>query len=217
MKTLAIDCAGNSCSAAVIAADKLMAHRFVVMERGQAESLMPMIAAVLAEAAIGVDALDLLAVATGPGGFTGLRIALATAQGLALATGLPLLGVTCFEAVAAAVPAELRRDRAVVVALESKREELFLQAFAPAPGRAALVAQAGWATVAPAGPVVVAGDGAPRFAAALGRSDIVFAPGPGLADAADVGRIAIACWNRGERPPALPLYLRAPDVTRPVA
>jgi tRNA threonylcarbamoyladenosine biosynthesis protein TsaB len=216
VKILAFDCAGNSCSAAVLVGERVAAHRFVAMERGQAEALMPMIASVLAEAGLEISALDLLAVTTGPGGFTGLRIGLATARGLALASNLPLLGISCFEAVAGAVPIALR-SQPVVIALESKREELFLQLFAPLPGPAALVTPAAWASFAPAGPLVVAGDGASRFAAALGRSDIALAHGPGLADAADVARIAVERWCRGERPPAVPLYLRAPDTTGPIA
>jgi tRNA threonylcarbamoyladenosine biosynthesis protein TsaB len=212
VKILAFDCAGNSCSAAVLADECVAAHRFIAMERGQAETLMPMIEAVLGVAATDVGALDLLAVTTGPGGFTGLRVGLATARGLALATGLPLLGITCFEAVAAAVPATLRAQP-LVVALESKRAELYLQRFAPLPARAALVAQADWASFAPSGPFVLAGDGAARFAALLDRDDAVLAPGPGLADAVDVARVALARWCKGERPPPLPLYLRAPDTT----
>jgi tRNA threonylcarbamoyladenosine biosynthesis protein TsaB len=212
VKILAFDCAGNSCSAAVLADERVAAHRFIAMERGQAEALMPMIEAVLDAAATEVGALDLLAVTTGPGGFTGLRIGLATARGLALATGLPLLGISCFEAVAAAVPAALRAQP-LVVALESKRAELYLQLFAPLPAKAVLVAQADWASFAPSGPFVLAGDGAPRFAAQFDRADIVLAPSSGLADAADVARVALARWRQGERPPPLPLYLRAPDAT----
>ncbi len=222
MKILAFDSAGNSCSAAVFDEDRIAAHRFAALERGQAETLMPMIAAVLADSGFDLAALDLIAVATGPGGFTGLRIALAAARGLALASGLPLLGVTCFDAVAASVPGALR-ERCLVVALESKRAELFLQSFAPAPRPPALVAARDWAAWLPSGPLVLAGDGARRLAAGLpaermAAGDIVFAPGSGLPDAADVARLAAQSWRKGERPPPpLPLYLRAPDTTAPSA
>ncbi|HEX7968463.1 MAG TPA: tRNA (adenosine(37)-N6)-threonylcarbamoyltransferase complex dimerization subunit type 1 TsaB, partial [Stellaceae bacterium] len=94
MSVLAFDSAGNGCSAAVLRDGQIAAHRFALMERGQAEALMPMIAAVLEEAAMPVEALDLIAVTVGPGAFTGLRIGLAAAQGLALASGVPALGIT---------------------------------------------------------------------------------------------------------------------------
>ena len=214
VKILALDCAGNSCSAAVCDDERVLAHRFAAMERGQAEALLPLIEHVLAESRLGLDALDLLAVTTGPGGFTGLRIGLATARGLALARGLPLLGISCFEAVAAAVPLALR-ELPLLVALESKRAELYLQPFGTDAGPAALVAPADWAAFAPPSRFVLAGDGATRLAAALGRPDIVRAPGSGLADAADVARLAAIYWRKGERPPPQPLYLRAPDTTTP--
>lgn len=225
MKILAFDCAGNSCSAAVLDGEHVAARRFSAMARGQAEALMPMIEAVLAEARIDLAAIDLIGVTTGPGGFTGLRIALAAAHGLALASGIPAVGVTCFAAVAAGLPAEPDSEKAgpsLVVALESKRKELFLQSFAPTAGAPALVAPDRWASWVPAGPLLLAGDGAPRLAQALsqapGDRPMTLAPGPGLPDAVDVARVAARSWRPGERPPPpQPLYLRAPDTTSPAA
>ncbi|RMD63862.1 MAG: tRNA (adenosine(37)-N6)-threonylcarbamoyltransferase complex dimerization subunit type 1 TsaB, partial [Alphaproteobacteria bacterium] len=102
---LALDAAGAACSAALWRDGAVRARRFEVMSRGQAERLVPMIQDVMAAAGQAYAALDAVAVACGPGGFTGVRIALATARGLALAQHLPLVGVSSFEAVAAAVPA----------------------------------------------------------------------------------------------------------------
>lgn len=213
VKILAFDCAGNSCSAAVLAEGRIVARRFAAMERGQAEALMPMIDAVLREAGFDVAALDLIAVTTGPGGFTGLRIALATARGLALASGVPLLGITCFAAIAAASPSAMR-TRPLVVAIESKREELFLQKFTPNPDAPALVAARDWASWLPPVPVLLAGDGAPRLARGLADREFLFAPGSGLPDAADVAVLAAELWRPGDCPvPPMPLYLRAPDTT----
>lgn len=219
VSVLALDSAGNACSAAVLSEDRIRAHRFAAMTRGQAEALMPMIAAVLGEAAIAVSALDLIAVTTGPGAFTGLRIGLAAARGLALASGVPLLGITSFAAVAAQVSADARRNRSLVVALESKRSELYLQAFGAsgvALGEGMLVAEADWGGFVPAGALLLAGDGAPRLAAALASRAPVLAPGAGLTDAVDVARLAAAVWRPGLRPPPpSPLYLRPPDTTAP--
>lgn len=219
VSVLGLDSAGNACSAAVLREGAVAARRFAPMVRGQAEALMPMIAAVLAAAEVAVAALDLIAVTIGPGAFTGLRIGLAAARGLALAGGVPLLGITSFAAVAAQVTAAERRGRSLVVALDSKRSELYLQSFA-ADGRplaaGALVAPAEWSRWVPAGELVLAGDAAPRLASGLAGRAPVLAPGPGLADAADVARLAAEAWQPGMVPPVpRPLYLRPPDTTLP--
>lgn len=218
VSVLAFDSAGNSCSAAVLSDGRLRAQRFAAMERGQAEALMPMIQAVLAETEIPIDRLDLIAVTVGPGAFTGLRIGLAAARGLSLASGVPALGVTSFAAVAAAVPVELRAGRPLVVALASKRAELYLQIFGQAgsEGDPALVAPADAAAFVPAGELLLAGDAAARLVAALPGRSTIMAPGHGMAHAAEVALLGAAAWHPGFRPPPLrPLYLRAPDTTTP--
>lgn len=219
VSVLAFDTAGNGCSAAVLRDGRLAAHRFAAMARGQSEQLLPMIEAVLAEAAIAIDALDLIAVTVGPGAFTGLRIGIAAARGLALASGVPALGITSFAAVAAQVPAEARAGRTLVVALDSRRAELYLQAFGAdgVPlGDGALVAPAALAHWVPPGPLLLVGDAAPALAAALPGRHVDVARGPGIADAADVARLAAAAWRPGLHPaPPRPLYLRAPDTTAP--
>jgi tRNA threonylcarbamoyladenosine biosynthesis protein TsaB len=216
---LAFDTAGNGCSAAVLHDGKIRARRFAAMARGQSEQLLPMIETVLGEAGVAITALDLIAVTVGPGAFTGLRIGIAAARGLALASGVPALGITSFTAVAAQVPRQTRVGRVLVVALDSRRAELYLQAFdgegGPL-GDGALVAPADLADWVPSGPLLLAGDAAPILAAALAGRRPEVAPGSGIADAADVARLAAAAWRPGLRPaPPRPLYLRAPDTTAP--
>ena len=147
-----------------------------------------------------------------------MRIGLAAARGLALATGLPLQGVTSFAAVAAAVPRERRAGRTLAVALDSKRAEIFLQCFAPdetalAPGTLVALDQAD--AFIPAGPLLVAGDAAERLMPFLfGRGERIAEAE--LPDPADVARVALSACRPGERPePPRPLYLRAPDTTLP--
>ena len=216
---LAFDTSGAACSAAVLRDGAVAARRFAAMARGQAEALMPMIDAVLAEAGTTVEALDLVAVTTGPGAFTGLRIGLAAARGLALAADLPLLGITSFAAVAAeATPAGA--GRTLVVALDSKRREFYLQAFAgeTPQGEGALVAPEDVAAFLPPGPLLLAGDAAPALARlpALAGRGLALAEGPGLPDPAVVARLAARRWQPGMRPPLpRPLYLRPPDTTTP--
>lgn len=229
LKVLAFDCAGRGCSAAVLVGDRVAAHRSALMERGQASALAPMIGTVMAEATASgavpdhpegaLTGLDLIAVTVGPGAFTGLRIGLAMARGLAFAAELPVLGVTSFAAVAASVPPEARAGRPLVVALDSRRAELFLQVFAPegpSLGDGGLVAPADFAARVPAGPLLLAGDGAPRLAAGLAGRMTALVSGPGVPDAVAVARLGAAAWLQGGRQPLPePLYLRPPDTTAP--
>jgi len=217
MRVLAFDSSGGGCSAAALSGERVLAADSAPMLRGQAEHLVPMIARVMTAAGLGFGELDLIAVTLGPGAFTGVRIGIATAQGLALATGAPALGLGSFEAVAAAVPPSLLERRALLVAIESRRAELYLQAFDGARqpvGEGALVSADHWRSAAPAVPLVLAGDGATRLAPALGERNITVAPGRGEIDAASLARLAVERWQAGWRTePLEPRYLHAPDVT----
>ena len=74
---LAVDAAGSACSAAVWRDGAIVARRFAEMEHGQAEALIPMVQAVMAEAGLGFESLDLIAASTGPGSYTGVRVGIA--------------------------------------------------------------------------------------------------------------------------------------------
>ena len=100
MKLLALDCAGLACSVALWRDGAIVAERTREMARGHAEALMPMLGEVMAAADERLDALDRLAVTVGPGSFTGIRVGLAAARGLALAIGCPLIGVGTLAALA---------------------------------------------------------------------------------------------------------------------
>jgi tRNA threonylcarbamoyladenosine biosynthesis protein TsaB len=216
MIVLALDTSTSACSAAVWRDGIVLARRLEAMARGQSEALMPMVRAVLTEAGMAMGDLGLLAVTVGPGAFTGLRIGLAAARGLSLASGLPLAGVSTPEAVVAAVPQAGRRGRTVLAVIESKREEVWVQAFAgdtlaPLAPVAALLPERAAALVA--GPVLVVGDAAARVLALL--PDAVAASQPGWPDAAVVAALAAEHWAAGTALPPDPLYLRPADVTLP--
>lgn len=102
---LGIDTSGPWCCAAVIRGDTVLAHQHQDMSRGQGEALMPLIEEVLARAAIGWSDLGAIGVGTGPGNFTGIRISVSAARGLALGLGIPAIGVDRFEAAALDGPA----------------------------------------------------------------------------------------------------------------
>jgi tRNA threonylcarbamoyladenosine biosynthesis protein TsaB len=224
MKLLAIDTATSACSAALLAGSRIVAERGAGMERGHAEALMPMVAEVLAAAAPecpnGVADLDLLAVTVGPGAFTGVRIGLAAAGAMAAAAGIPAVGLTTLEVVAAAQPST---GRPLLVALDAKRADVYCQLFDPVlvPMTAPeAILPADLPARLPSGSLSLVGDGAAPVAAALeaaGR-EYHWLPGPDRPEAAVLARLAACRWADGPPPagiPLRPLYLRAPDVSPP--
>jgi tRNA threonylcarbamoyladenosine biosynthesis protein TsaB len=217
---LALDASAAACSVALWRAGSIAAHRFRAMARGHAEVLMPLAVEVLAEAGIGFDNLDGVAVTVGPGAFTGLRIALAAARGIALAAGIPVIGVTTFAAIAEAVPPAERADRSLLVLLDSKRGDLFAQLFAPdllPIGEPGIVAPAAITRLMPMGPVVLAGDGLALLGTHLAASgrQIAVSTVQGPPDAAAVARLAVRLARSGRGLPPIPLYLRPPDARLP--
>lgn len=104
------------------------------MDKGQAERLLPLLEDLLAEAGLGWDDLTRIAVGTGPGNFTGVRIAVAAARGLALGLGIPAIGVTRLEALAHGLP------RPLTVIEDARRDEAYVQEFGTATPTARLIA-----------------------------------------------------------------------------
>ncbi len=215
---LAFDTAASACSAALWRDGAVRARRFAIMERGQAEALLPMIEEVMEEAAARFADLDALAVTVGPGSFTGLRVGLAAARGMALAAGLPCLGASTLEAVVHGTPEGEREAGAPFLAvLETKRADVYAQAFAPdlePLGDAGAVMPEDLGGLFPPGPVFLVGDAAGCAAAALAEKGIkaTLSSAAPLPDAAVVAGMAAGKFRAGAAvtPPA-PLYLRSPD------
>jgi tRNA threonylcarbamoyladenosine biosynthesis protein TsaB len=209
---LALDAAGAACSVALWRDGVLAAHRRLPMTRGHAEALMPLVLEVLAAGRMEFAALGMIAVGVGPGSFTGIRIALAAARGIALAAGLPVVGVDSFSAVAAGLPAEPRRGRALLIVIDSRREALFgryYDADLVPLGDALALPGAELLARRPAGGLLIAGDGAGLLPAA---AEVCLAQGETAVDAAAIARLAAA--GQAMAAPR-PLYLRPPDVTLP--
>ena len=120
---LAFDCAGPWIDACLLLPDGTVSHRLEPMEKGQAERLFPLLLDLLAKAGLVWADLDRIAVGTGPGNFTGVRIAVAAARGLALASSRPSLGVSRLEALAYGLP------RPVTVIEDARRGECYVQTF----------------------------------------------------------------------------------------
>jgi tRNA threonylcarbamoyladenosine biosynthesis protein TsaB len=140
---LAFDTSAAHCAAALLFADRIIL-RNEAMEKGQAERLMPLLEEVLAEAGIGWRDLRAIAVGTGPGNFTGIRIAVAAARGLALGLGIPAVGVTRLKALAYGLP------RPVTITDDARRGEVYVQEFTVAgPGPARIMPADGAGAVMP--------------------------------------------------------------------
>ena len=188
-----------------------------------------MIERVMAEAGLAPPQLEFVAAAIGPGGFTGIRVGLAAAHGIALAAGARLIGVTSFAAVAARIAGTIEPAcENLLVALDSRRADLYVQLFArdgaspPAAPQALLADQLGdYVAHHHGAPLLIAGDAAEAAAAALGgRMRCAVTPNS-APDARGVAAAALVELRSGGRAdPVRPLYLRPPDVTlpkRPVA
>jgi len=206
---LALDAALARCSAAVLVDGRVAAEGVEPGGRGHGAVLAPLVCAVLADAGYQATRLDGVAVTIGPGSFTGLRSAIALAQGIALAAGCPVVGVTVAEALAAALPA--LPDWSLWVAIDSRRGRVFLD-------RAGAIEAVALAALPVAdGPIAVAGDAAIEVAARLAaRNDTVMLTGARLPLArhlAVVGERRL----RGELPPlpARPLYIDPPEARLP--
>lgn len=223
MWILGLDAALACCSAALLADGEVCAARSLATERGHASALPPMVAAVLEEAGLRAAELDAVAVVVGPGGFTGLRAALALAEGVALAARVPLLGVTTGEALAAALPDPLRAARAVWTAVDNRRGQVVLERFAPGvavPEAEPVVLAEAALPVPPRGQAVaVAGDAAPMVAARLAARDIdAMLTESRLPDAVAVARVgALRLQGRIPPRPARPHYAEPPAVRLPPA
>ena len=217
MRILAIEGALARCSAAVLADGAVLAAALADAPRGQPALLPPMAARVLAEAGLSAAALDAVAVGVGPGGFTGLRAAIALAEGIARGAGRPLHGVTTGEALLAGLPPGMRAGRTVWAAIDNRRGRVVLEVFAPGqdvPGPPLVAALE--ALPPPAGPVLALGDAAEAVAAALvARGDPAEAR-PGLPEAADLARLVASRLRAGiALRGAAPLYAEPPAVTAP--
>jgi tRNA threonylcarbamoyladenosine biosynthesis protein TsaB len=215
MRVLAIDTALGACSAAVLDTRHVavVASETLPMVRGHAEAIMPLIARVMDQAGIEFASLDRIAVTTGPGSFTGLRVGISAARGIALAAGKPAVGLSTLAGFAAPHIAQ-DDSSAVVAAIDARHEHVYLQVFGPggktvvapriAPLREAMRA-------ATASPARIVGSGAELIVALWPNGE----PPPVLIeqlDAPDIGWIARlgAAAAEGQAPPK-PLYLRAPD------
>jgi tRNA threonylcarbamoyl adenosine modification protein YeaZ len=220
MKILALDTSMGACSAAILressGATTLVA-REERMARGHAEALMPMLAELMDEAKLDFSDLDLIAATLGPGSFTGVRIAIAAARGLALATEAKLWGTDSLTVMAYSVLANDKVDRAgapFAISVDAHRSMLYLGIFDGAGTQLdgpRLVSPEDAAARLPKNLHVAFGSGATILAeAASNRKMQIEASLPDLQpNAADLAVLALQ--SNATLPTLRPLYLRPPD------
>ena len=203
MIVLAIDTCLGACSVAVVSDARTVAAASEPMTRGHQERLAPMAREVMARADLDFAALDRIAVTVGPGSFTGLRVGLAFAKGLALALGKPCIGVGTLEALAATVA----EPGPLAVVIDSGRGQVYLQTFEGhrtlSPPRVLSLEEAG-SRMAELNSGVLSGPGAALLADVASGFQIRPVATP---DPAAVARLAASA----PAAPPTPLYLRPPD------
>ena len=213
MRILAIDTALEVCAAAVLDPQGGVIGESLPMVRGHAEALMPLIARVMDRAGVKFTAIDRVAVTTGPGSFTGLRVGISAARGIALAAGKPAVGLTTLAAYAAPLIAQ-DDTIPIAVAIDARHQHVYMQLFG-AGGRTLVAPRI--ASIRDA--VRLAANSAVRIvgsaAKALAEAWPAREPPPLLVeqsaapDIAWVARLGAAATDNLTAPK--PLYLRAPD------
>jgi tRNA threonylcarbamoyladenosine biosynthesis protein TsaB len=220
MLILAIDTALDACAAAVLdtSAGNLVAQESQSMKRGHAEALMPLIARVMKASGVAFAALDRIAATTGPGSFTGLRVGLSAARGIALAAGKPVVGVTTLTAFAAPIVSGNGGPHQILAAIDARHDHVYFQ-MVDGDGNSLIRPK-----VAPISEALDAARAAAPFlvgnaARILAERWPADAPPPIKVDQQPAPDIAWVAWLGAavdpESAPARPYYLRAPDAKPP--
>ena len=219
MLILAIDTALDACSAGVLDTDagKLIALESQPMKRGHAEALMPLIARVIKEAGIAFASFDRIAVTTGPGSFTGLRVGLSAGRGIALAANKPVVGLTTLAAYASPVVSD-NAEQPVISAIDARHDQVYFQ----------VVSGDGRSLIRPRVAPIEEALRASRFGAPhlVGNAAGILADRwptdalpPFRVDAQPAPDIEWVAWLGAavnpDTAPARPYYLRAPDAKLP--
>lgn len=221
MTTLSLDTATPAPSLALIRDGEPVVERRLVAEQGAGRRVAEEIHRLLIGCGVGVHELDEVVVGVGPGGFTGLRIGIATALGLGQALGVPVRGVASIEALALGIVNQAPVGALVVPVIDAKRQEVFAAGYRgdgagglvtviePQAVTAAGLGELLGAVATPADPAHLAGDGLHRCTDLLTGAVLAV---PAASDAHRISAVWLAHRARtGGARPVSPLYLRLPD------
>jgi tRNA threonylcarbamoyl adenosine modification protein YeaZ len=209
MNILAVETSLGVHSVAV-RAGAVMTVRSQDREASRAETVVMLIQQAMREAGLAYADLDLIAAATGPGSFTAIRTGLAAARGIALAAGKPVVGATSLEVIAAEVAANALVTGRFAVALDARKDELYVQVFdagGVSAGDPVLMARSGARALRDEGLVAVAGPGADILAGWLDDAT----PAIGLDIVPTAARLAIMGPTLARDRRASPVYIRPAD------
>lgn len=226
MKILALESSAVAASAALCEDEMLLGQTYLHTGLTHSQTLLPMAAGLLEQCGLKPQDLDLIAVAAGPGSFTGLRIGVAAAKGLAFGAGIPVIGVSTLEAMAAGLA---HWDGLVICAMDARRQQVYNANFLAKVGtltrltedRAIALSELVKEVENDERPKIIVGDGGRLCYNALLEQGVpcVLAP-PHLLQqsAAAVGLAAEEALRRGETPVSaqelLPVYLRQAQADR---
>ncbi|HCH55171.1 MAG TPA: tRNA (adenosine(37)-N6)-threonylcarbamoyltransferase complex dimerization subunit type 1 TsaB [Aeromonas sp.] len=219
MKILAVDTATEACSAALLVGDKLFS-RWEEAPRDHTQKILPMVQAVLDEAGLSLAELDTIAFGRGPGSFTGVRIGISVAQGLAFGAGVPLIGISTLAAMAQGAH-RLDGAERVLTAIDARMNEVYFGHYELLDGRMQLVGEEVVSDPAAlieargklAGSLSCVGTGFETYGEQLNglTEELVISQQVRFPAALDMLPLARAAWLAGEAVPveqASPVYLR---------
>ncbi len=229
MRVLALDTTTRAGSVALVDAGRVIDQRSGDGARTHALRLPGEITALADANGVSLSSVDLYAVATGPGSFTGLRIGIATIQGFAFVHGRQIVGVPVLDALAHAASETLPVGALIAAWMDARRQDVFASLYrvgdGPACSRERLIDVDGptvasptatlarWASLSVGMPRLFVGDGAVLYASAIAREVAGASALPSPLLAGTIGRLAVARASEAMDPAAIrPLYVRRTDV-----
>jgi tRNA threonylcarbamoyladenosine biosynthesis protein TsaB len=216
MNILAFETGNFSFSAALLCEEKVLVDECLGVERGQDRILISLLSKMLEKAGLTFKDINLIVTTTGPGSFTGLRVGLAAAKGFHLALKVPIMGISSFKWYCQSLLQKNKDSKNILIALESKREEVFCQLFDSKgeplkPPVCLLPSEV--SVYCPEGPLILAGNGACRLMPSIAQEKVeLIEKSP---SASELGVFAWHTYKNGQHQnyPCLPFYLREADVT----
>lgn len=222
MKILAIDTSSVTASAALCEDEQLLGEVYVHVPQTHSETLMPAVCELLRRCGVDFSELELLAVSTGPGSFTGVRIGVAAVKGMAISCGIPCVGVSALEAAAWNAPFF---TGTICAAMDARRRQVYHALFASSPAGLERLCPDYAVQIEelseklPDEPILLVGDGAELCYNAFKEHHVCYlAPDrQRYVHAGAVAAMGLRAFRTGQQLPPeqlLPVYLRLPQAER---